>query len=248
MTRSVHYIKIFVIAAWFYFLGWFTTPFGRIDLAKFLHPGLWWLVKAGAAILFLFMLVAVFRQNRNRVSHFQMIVTIPQIGILLLPILYFPQAIKSQLSTDAFEKRSVNPTTRCMPNSNAQGLPFPSLEEAEAIIAKNKENQLVSFQKLILGSNAYLGKEADITCMVHLDENLPPDTFACFRFQISCCAADATPVGVFTGYGETEILKQGEWVRVRGKIDQMDMDGFPVPKVIAKAIDHVPQPENPYVF
>lgn len=67
--------------------------------------------------------------------------------------------------------------------------------------------------------------------------------FRLARYQIACCAADATPVVVdVVGTSGTIPSKDG-WVQVTGTFQP---GGDEIPKVAATAVAEIPAPEDPY--
>ncbi|MCG8617529.1 MAG: hypothetical protein MI802_15025 [Desulfobacterales bacterium] len=71
-----------------------------------------------------------------------------------------------------------------------------------------------------------------------------------FRFAITCCAADAQPVGVFIPRPKTEILKANDWVRVSGKVAMRQMDGYDIIYMDLENIEAAEKPDKnaAYIF
>jgi putative membrane protein len=68
------------------------------------------------------------------------------------------------------------------------------------------------------------------------------------RFTVSCCVADASPIGLpvlYTGAGE---LAEGEWVRIQGMFRAGDFRGQTTPILQADTVETVAQPEHPYLY
>ncbi len=105
-SSSFSWFMAVVVLVWWIFAFWYLlrSNAGEPVLGQFLRPEYWWLVEVGAAILVLF-LVAVFLCADFSTGRrgFGLIV---QMGIMIVPILYLPTAIDSQLSPEAANKRS----------------------------------------------------------------------------------------------------------------------------------------------
>jgi len=73
------------------------------------------------------------------------------------------------------------------------------------------------------------------------DEKAPADRFLLVRFQIVCCAADASPLAVPVKWPEAHTLKDNQWVKVFGTTD-------PEAKaIVADKVEPTRQPANPYM-
>ncbi|MDD3726245.1 MAG: TIGR03943 family protein [Candidatus Ratteibacteria bacterium] len=70
------------------------------------------------------------------------------------------------------------------------------------------------------------------------------EKFILVRFLITCCAADATPLGIEVLYSNTGELKQDIWVKVYGQC--RIEEGKPV--IIAEEIKETQQPTDVYLY
>ncbi|HUU91538.1 MAG TPA: TIGR03943 family protein [Phycisphaerae bacterium] len=72
-------------------------------------------------------------------------------------------------------------------------------------------------------------------------EKMPPDHFLLVRFQITCCAADASPIAVPVHWPQAHTLESNQWVKVFGQTD-------PEAKVlVADKVEPTREPSNPYM-
>ncbi len=92
------------------------------------------------------------------------------------------------------------------------------------------------------------GQRADIVGFVYTEPTYPEDTVMVARFTVSCCVADASPIGLPVYWPEAEILKNGQWVRVTGAFEARDFRGQLTPTLIADAVTPTEQPEHPYLY
>ncbi|MBP0000068.1 MAG: TIGR03943 family protein [Cyanobacteria bacterium SID2] len=98
--------------------------------------------------------------------------------------------------------------------------------------------------------DAYAGQPADVIgFVIHADE-LPENYIIVARFTITCCAADAYPVGLPVRLtSETRQAYQPDlWVRVRGEIATATLQDRRQVAIVAQSIEPVPEPENPYDY
>lgn len=81
-----------------------------------------------------------------------------------------------------------------------------------------------------------------------------PERVVVTRFLVTCCVADATPIGVEVRGAGISKLKDDTWVVVTGPVgwpDRSSYDitrGYPTPWMDAEKVDVVPQPSDIYVY
>ncbi|GAB4457183.1 MAG: hypothetical protein Kow0031_38160 [Anaerolineae bacterium] len=121
-----------------------------------------------------------------------------------------------------------------------------------AVISKPKADKnildwLIEFQSA--GSpEALAGEEAKVIGFIYRDERFAPNEFMVSRFTISCCAADAAPLGLLVRAPEAVTLPDDAWVEVRGQFETGQLDGEPVPVIAAAEITPTDVPEQPYLY
>jgi putative membrane protein len=76
------------------------------------------------------------------------------------------------------------------------------------------------------------------------------DYFLITKFAVSCCIIDATPFGIPVKYPNwTKTYKKDEWLRVKAKVDLVNMDNEKVIILIPDNIEKLSEPpENPYLY
>lgn len=95
---------------------------------------------------------------------------------------------------------------------------------------------------------SHLGQQVRIDGMVLKEENLPKQYFLLAKFVVSCCVADARPVGLPVQVEEGGAFpRAGEWVELEGKIVTGNIDGQRQPVVSLSSFKSIPTPKNPYV-
>jgi len=85
---------------------------------------------------------------------------------------------------------------------------------------------------------------------VSIDGFIKPNsdgTFTVARFVISCCAVDATPIGLPVDK-PIGMFKADDWVHVEGKISIKDQGGKRNIIVVPDSITNIQQPQDPYLY
>jgi uncharacterized repeat protein (TIGR03943 family) len=95
---------------------------------------------------------------------------------------------------------------------------------------------------------AFNGEEAQVVGFVYRDGRFADDTFMVSRFIVSCCVADATPIGLIVQSPNAATLKQDEWVEVSGVFQTGEFDGQDTLVLMAKQIQPTEPPNQPYLF
>lgn len=110
---------------------------------------------------------------------------------------------------------------------------------------------LVLFQRAeISGSdlNQFAGRAARVRGFVYRDERFPTGTFLVSRFLLSCCVADAAPIGLAVRWPEADFLDDDAWVWVSGQFAVEDFLDERVPVLVAAEVTPAEQPAQPYLY
>lgn len=98
------------------------------------------------------------------------------------------------------------------------------------------------------------GQAVNLEGFMIMDENLPEGQFLIARFVITCCVADATPIGLAVDPGDADMLildtevGTGGWARVTGTMQVTLRQGDPVLLIKASQIIPIERPEQPYLY
>jgi uncharacterized repeat protein (TIGR03943 family) len=92
------------------------------------------------------------------------------------------------------------------------------------------------------------GQQARVVGFVYRDERFLDSQFMISRFIVSCCVADAFPVGLIVAWPETVDLADDEWVEVTGRFEERDFDGFKIPVLVADSVTPTVPPPQPYLY
>ena len=68
------------------------------------------------------------------------------------------------------------------------------------------------------------------------------------RFTMSCCVADAFPIGMPVSYSGASDFDAGAWVHVIGELQAAPFAGEFLPVLFADSMERVDEPEQPYLY
>ncbi|MCG8684172.1 MAG: TIGR03943 family protein [Desulfobacterales bacterium] len=159
--------------------------------------------------------------------------------ILLLPIGFIFMAGENTLGEYTLRKRS---------------LAAPVLQKDDKIIPQTitttEGKQNISISTLIRQYDQFNGKTVQVEGLFAKTVVEHDELSAVFRYFITCCAADAQPVGVFMDSNPDLAIDNNDWVKVSGKVRKVILDGY---EVIFMDVDAIEAAEKPgknaaYIF
>ena len=110
---------------------------------------------------------------------------------------------------------------------------------------------LVLFDQDTVGGgdlSRFAGESARVRGFVYRDERFPAGTFMVSRFLLSCCAADAAPIGLAVRWPDAEFLNDDAWVWVSGVFAVETFLGERMPVLVGAEISAAEQPPQPYLY
>lgn len=113
--------------------------------------------------------------------------------------------------------------------------------------AKNLLDWLMAFDQA-QDPAAFDGQPANLLGFVYRDSRFGEDSFLLSRFVVSCCVADATPIGLVVRTPAASQLALDQWVQVSGRFQAGAFDGHPMPILVADVITPTVAPNQPYLF
>ena len=94
----------------------------------------------------------------------------------------------------------------------------------------------------------FAGESARVRGFVYRDERFPAGTFMVSRFLLSCCAADAAPIGLAVRWPEADFLEDDAWVWVEGAFSVETFLGERMPVLVGAEVTAADQPPQPYLY
>jgi putative membrane protein len=227
MGRIFNFLNI-VLLVW---IGTFIYLLSDDNYTLFIKPEFKFLIYSGLFICSAFFISGLF--NRPGRLHNSDIMN----GlIILMPVVFIFLTGNQTLNSYALTKR-----TLMVPNLNASA-PEPVSDESET--RKNEASIDVTLSQLLQNWPSYSGKMVSIQGLVHpsLKDN---DEYALiFKYLITCCAADAIPVGIFIDKEKTRGLVDDDWVKATGVVNLDKMDGNDVIVMALKLIEKAEKPSK----
>ena len=227
-------VKSAILLLWAAFFVWLVS-FGQEHLARLLHPDLWWLIFAAVGILLLF--VSALRRSAGAVPGMSLRWQWPALAILLVPPLFFLQVKNARFNADTFAQRTIETATGFQQSS----LVAPQTEQPAGTTD-------IPLTKLLFNTDKYLGQPVEVVCQSFISEQLPQGTAMCYRYLMTCCAADARPLFVFITHPPDHPIENDRWIRAKGPLSLTKNGEIAVPAIAVKAVEYVAEPSFPYLF
>lgn len=223
-----------VLLAWvmtFIYLIW------NDNFTLFLKPEFGFLIYAGLIICCLF-LFSTFYENMggNSIS-----ATLNGL-IILLPVLFILLTGDQTLSSFALSKRTIMSPGAQLFQSGAAPDAAQDEKTAQKPDAQMETSSEISLSDLLMSWKIYSGKKVTLQGLFNqsLEDN---ENYALvFKYLISCCAADAIPVGIFVEKKNAIGFKDDDWVRVSGVVTLEKMNGN---DVILMSLDSIEKAVKP---
>lgn len=226
------------------------------EINLLLHPDYVWLAYTAGFFLMglgLFKMVQVLGRLLNRssrrakrsqsseaISHFSIFPfgSAVMLGVALFGLSFTPQPFASQTALD----RGVMDTltlTRSQPQS------FRSKSRPE----ERTLTEWVRTLNVYPEPDAYKDQKAKIEGFVIHIKDQPDDVLTLSRFVITCCAADAYPIGIPVKLkGSRSAYAPDQWLQVEGKMATQTLSGKRQLVVMATDLTKIPKPDAPYEY
>lgn len=161
--------------------------------------------------------------------------------IMLIPLAIGILIPPRPLDSSAFTSKGFN-TSAPLVSSDSSARIFETESEERNILDWLK---LFNFEEDV---TRFVGQSASVVGFVYFDEQLEANQFYVSRFVVSCCAADGFAIAMPVQWDDSVTLEQDSWVRVKGTIEAVTLNGSRVPMILAESVQSVPVPEQPYLF
>lgn len=272
-SRLLARVPAAVYLAW---LAVFVWLLGGGRYRAYLHPSLWPFVLLAVVLSLAFLLsVLLHRPSPHGVLSGEE--TWLRGALLLLPLVFMGAAREHALGTYALQKRRIGLTTVKRPQKapttaspvapvtaspatsvaiapGTDATPSPSTATASgpptAVPAAAVPDKETPLTKLTEEVEKFKGKTVLTEGLVYKGEDLPAGYILVFRFLVTCCIADAQPVGVLVACPNAADLENDDWVRVVGRFDTGDIEGEEAPFIKATAVTRkkAPAAQEQYLY
>lgn len=234
-------IKIIILLGFTVFFI-FIIQSGKIQL--YVHPRIIPYVKF-AIIAIIIMIVFLFKDIRRPTGRLDILpylfFIVPLILAFALPARTIQSGFISLNSTVKSVQGNSNNSSNSM--SSDQGLKL----ENDALILDD-DNFVQWLEEIDKNTEKYIDKKVLLTGFVLKDSRFKSNEFVPARKMMSCCAADATSIGLLCRFDKTSELTDNSWVKVNGIIKLSEFDGTKMPVIEAVDVQKTDAPEQPYVY
>lgn len=226
-------------------------------LLLLLHPDYAWLSNTAAIVLLLLVGLTLFKivkqmsgrgQTRGSASGIDAahVTLMPPsissallLGVAVFGLIYTPQAFASETAM----QRGISDTltlTRAQPQRFVRAAPA-------------EERTIIDWIRLVNvypEPDAYAGDAVSVEGFVIYPEGWPQDYIMVSRFVLTCCAADAYPVGlpVKLTQSNRDAYPVDSWLRVGGEMTSETLDGRRQLVIGPANIEAIATPDNPYEY
>ncbi|NEP62042.1 MAG: TIGR03943 family protein [Symploca sp. SIO2G7] len=242
--RRPELLDALVLGAWSLalFKYWFT---GQLFLL--LHPNYMWLPNGAAFVLLAmagFKLMQFRRSNRISSASNHSTLLPPRfsslvlLAIAIVSLTYTPQVFAS----DTAIQRGISDSLT-LTRSQPQRFIRQTASEDRTVI------DWIRTLNVYPEPDAYTGQAVNVSGFVIHPEDWPEDYLLVSRFVLTCCAADAYPVGLPVQLAVSrQAYASDSWIKVEGKIVTATIDGQRQLTIKPTTIESIPEPHNPYEY
>lgn len=165
--------------------------------------------------------------------------------LLALPVVLGLLVEPRPLGATALQNREINIGNAPLASANA-----PEGSQL-SVIANAGERNIMDWLTMFQRSGeptAFAGEEAHVIGFVYRDDRFADSQFMVSRFTVSCCVADAAPIGLIVEWPDTAVLTPDSWVEVSGTIQAGTFNGVEMPVLVADSVTPTETPSQPYLY
>ena len=207
------------------------------NLTNYINQRFAWLAIIGALLFFLLALTrlhAILRPERWQHDHHHYHITWD-----IALVVAFPLLLASLIPSRSLGIEAVNGGVSLNPVGVASVTRSP--------LDRNILDWLREFDRASTPAQ-FNGAPVDVIGFVYREPLHPADGFMLARFTMSCCVADAFPIGMPVIAEAAADFEAGDWLRVQGQLKASTFGAEILPIVFAQAIEPVDEPRQPYLY
>ncbi|WP_429843272.1 TIGR03943 family putative permease subunit [Brevibacillus sp. FIR094] len=118
----------------------------------------------------------------------------------------------------------------------------------QPVIELNDKVFLDGLTTMELYAKEFAGKELETMGFVYRQPDFTKQQFVVARFSVTCCTADSSVYGVLVEKEDANKWAKDSWVKVRGKLELRQVDGYDMLVLKASQVEAVSAPKDPYVY
>ncbi|MCC3371681.1 TIGR03943 family protein [Cohnella sp. REN36] len=117
-------------------------------------------------------------------------------------------------------------------------------------IALNDANYLKGMEVVYNFANDFIGKTLSFDGFAYKGEGVSGEQYFVFRFGFIHCVADSGVFGMLVDFPKGTVLRNDDWVRVRGRLDSELYQPFKqtIPVLRVTSWERIEPPKDPYVY
>lgn len=207
------------------------------NLTYYINLRFAWLAYAGTAIFVLLALVSLYSCLNPQQAHHHY-----QISWDMLLIVAFPLLLAITIPPRSLGIEAVNGGISLRPVAVDSAATF-----SRSPLDRNILDWLREFNRSHTPA-AMNGQPVEVIGFVYHEPDFAEEEFMISRFTMSCCVADAYPIGMPVHFVGSANFNAGDWVRVSGELKANEFGGDFLPVVFASQIDLVEEPALPYLY
>ena len=207
------------------------------NLTNYINLRFAWLAYVGTAIFVLLALVSLYSCLNPQQAHHHY-----QISWDMLLIVAFPLLLAITIPSRSLGIEAVNGGISLRPVGVDGAATF-----SRSPLDRNILDWLREFNRSQTPA-AMNGQPVEVIGFVYREPDFAEEEFMISRFTMSCCVADAYPIGMPVHFVGSANFNAGDWVRVSGELKANEFGGDFLPVVYASQIDLVDEPAQPYLY
>lgn len=240
-------LRLLILAGWSY---WLWQLLRSDHLRLYVHPRF-----AGPVLWAVFFLIALAAWQATRLFGVRGIraTALPPARLFAYVVVLLPLMIGFALPPQGLGNSLAEHRGGFQPSGDGHVLPRQA--ELEALLVSGGGRQQVSAAQfrhlaglLWTKPGAMIGSSVELSGFIYRAEGLLPGQFLLARYEISCCAADATVVACLCTLDEGQTLPPGGWVSVQGTVAQGEYQSQPVGLIVVESLTPIDAPADPYVY
>ncbi|MEM9446017.1 MAG: TIGR03943 family protein [Verrucomicrobiota bacterium] len=240
--------RLVVLLAWIGLLSYHIVAGSYIN---FLRHDLLFLLIAGWVILMGCLVVSLFRaikplDARSNTCCNEHRETWLQCAILVSPLLFIASAHDLGLGSHALEKRMTQFKISELDNARVTIAPSPAKPHG---ITSNSDRPSLDIRAVCTHPKQWIGQAITTWGQVYnKPEAIGENRILLFQFLITCCAADAIPMGILVESPEAQSYTNDTWLIATGKVTIIKHNDYDVVCILADKLKEIQRPSNPYLY
>ncbi|NJK29269.1 MAG: TIGR03943 family protein [Acaryochloris sp. SU_5_25] len=215
-------------------------------LGLLIHPNYYGLTLAAGCFLLMLACLQLLkiwqRRTRPRSQHLSLLSPTGMSGIMLLAALIGLGVTPRPFTSQTALQRGLQDTTM-VTRARPQVFRTSSKPESRTLL------EWIRTLDVYPEPDAYTGQKVNVDGFVVYPESLPENYLTLTRFVISCCAADAYPVGLPVKLQQTrKTYASDAWLTVKGEMITETLNGQRQLVIQATGLKPIPEPDNPYYY